>query len=220
MIKKDKVFIGIYGVLISFVFYSSFLFAELPEPYNSLEVVLPFDPQSMFSDECRQNLTRIIHEYNVKTVIEIGCWLGASTRAIATLLPPDGKVYAVDHWKGSEEHQIVHAHKLPTLYEQFLSNIIHAGLTHKIVPIRKSSLEAVKECEITPDLIYIDAAHDEKSVYEDLVAWWPFVKGNGILCGDDYQREGDPVGKAVRRFAKENNLRVEGYKWFWVLWEK
>ena len=81
-------------------------------------------------------------------------------------------------------------------------------------------MDAAKECNIAPDLIYLDASHDEKSVYADLVAWWPFVKGHGILCGDDYKRSGDPVGKAVRRFAKENNLRVEGYRWFWVLWEK
>ena len=159
-------------------------------------------------------------KHNVKTVIEVGCWLGASTRSIARLIPEDGKVYAIDHWKGSAEHQTVHAHKLPTLYEQFLSNVIHEKLTHKIVPIRKSSLEAAQECKVMPDLIYLDASHDEKSVYEDLVAWWPFVKGRGILCGDDYWRSGDPVGKAVRRFAKENGLRVEGYRWFWVLWEK
>lgn len=92
----------------------------------------------MFSKVCSDNLEYLIKEHEVKTVIEVGCWLGASTRAIAQFLSEDGKVYAVDHWKGSEEHQtqhiLRHKDRLLILYEQFLSNVIHEGLTHKIIP--------------------------------------------------------------------------------------
>lgn len=200
-------------------FVKAFSVSDLPEPYCWVEP-MPFDAQGMFSKECESNLEYYIKKHNVKCVIEVGSWLGSSTRAIATFLPDDGVVYAVDHWKGSAEHQVRHKKKIPTLYEQFLSNIIHADLTHKIIPIRMNSVDAAKQLDIVPDLIYLDASHDEESVYQDLVAWWPFVKGHGILCGDDYQYPGGGVGKAVRRFAQEHNLHVKGLRWFWIYTEE
>lgn len=113
---------------------------------------------------------KIFYKIQPKVVIELGSWLGASTRHIAQLLPEDGIVYAVDHWLGSIEHHTPSfSHYLPTLYEQFLSNVIHSGLEHKIFPVRMSTLEAVELFRnegIQPDLIYVDASHDEDSVYK------------------------------------------------------
>jgi hypothetical protein len=96
------------------------------------------------------------------------------------------------YWLGSVEHQS--SPILPTLYEQFLSNVVHAGLTHIIIPMRMSGLQAatwMDSMEVKPDLIYIDASHDIPSVLADLSAWFPFVKGHGILCGDDWTHSSD-----------------------------
>lgn len=192
---------------------------ELPEPYNQVEI-LPFHSHGFYSNA--QPLETLIRIYNVKTIIEVGCWLGTSTRHMASLLPASGKVYAVDHWKGSEEHQPGHTYWLPILpllYEQFLSNVIHAGLTDKIVPVRMDSLQAAKELSsIVPDLIYIDAGHDYESVYADLNAWYPLVQGHGILCGDDWGMPG--VQSAVKQFAGERGLRIDASGFFWRLIER
>lgn len=132
----------------------------------------------------------MIKSNGIKIVIEVGSWLGASTRHIASLLPSGGLVYAVDHWLGSAEHQqgqIFWNPALPHLYEIFLSNVIHAGLTEKIIPIRMESLEAAKQLNyVRPDLIYIDAGHETDAVLADLNAWYPYVQGHGILSGDDW----------------------------------
>jgi predicted O-methyltransferase YrrM len=153
-------------------------------------------------------------------VIEVGCWFGFSTRHLATLLPPGGVVYAVDHWTGSLENQEgAHAWtpKLPYLYEQFLSNVIHENLTDKIIPVRMNSLEASRYLKGTkPDLIYIDASHDYESVYADLAAWYPLVKGHGFMCGDDYlDGEMLTIKWAVDQFALDHGLTVKNHGSFW-----
>jgi hypothetical protein len=80
------------------------------------------------------------------------------------------------------------------------------------------------------DYIYVDARHDFKGVYMDLVDWWPKLKTNGIFAGHDYvtQNEGpqqtgqdwtknfdgsiDTTGTvvkgAVNKFAAEHNVYV------------
>lgn len=189
---------------------------DLPEPYNNVEL-MPFNSHGFY--ENGPQMERLIKKNDVKVAIEIGCWLGTSTRHIASLLPPGGKVYAVDHWKGSPEHQPGQPYWIPQLsllYEQFLSNVIHAGLTDKIVPVKMDSLEASKQLQgIVPDLIYIDAGHEMESVYADLKAWYPYVQGHGILCGDDWGWAG--VEAAVKAFAREHGLQIETSGYFWRL---
>lgn len=84
------------------------------------------------------------------------------------------------------------------------------------------------------DLIYVDGAHDEVSVYNDLVNYYPKLATNGVICGDDWclsptdkyecdfndtaviEHPLEPVAedsrysvrRAVKKFAKENNLKV------------
>ncbi|MBX7066472.1 MAG: class I SAM-dependent methyltransferase [Parachlamydiales bacterium] len=189
--------------------------SELPAPYNEVAEVLPFDDQGWYDN--RRSMKKILQNENVRTVVEVGCWLGKSTRHIAQTLPKDGKVYAVDHWLGSLEHQEganSHRDVLPKLYQQFLSNIIHAKLTHKIIPVRMASVEAEKFLkDLKPDLIYIDASHEMEAVYQDLTIWYPHVKGQGILCGDDFAWPG--VRDAVEKFAAENHLQIESKGSFW-----
>ena len=80
------------------------------------------------------------------------------------------------------------------------------------------------------DYIYVDARHDFKGVYQDLVDWWPKLKPGGLFAGHDFvtQDEGPRqtgqdwtlnydgtidhtrtvVKGAVKRFAMENNLVI------------
>lgn len=66
--------------------------------------------------------------------------------------------------------------------------------------------------------IYIDGAHDHKSVAADLAAWWPKVQPGGILAGHDWtdQEAHAGVKQAVTEFAERIGetvyiTTVEGY---------
>lgn len=208
-------------IILLLIFLSSWIASgqNLPEPYNQLKELLPFDAQGWYSNE--KEMKHLLKKHPVKVVFEVGSWLGLSTRHIARHIPKDGKVYAIDHWLGSNEHQPGQEfwrEKLPQIYEQFLSNVIHKKLTHKIIPVRMASVDAEKYLSnIVPDLIYIDANHETEAVYQDLSIWYPHVKGHGILCGDDWTW--DSVKIAVKKFAAENHLTIESHFNFWRLIE-
>lgn len=190
-------------------------FDNLPEPYRNA-ALLPFCPHGWYLNG--PQLEILIRQHQVHDIIEVGSWLGLSTRHMASHLPQGGKLYAIDHWLGSQEHQPGQEHwrpELSMLYEYFLSNVIHAGLADKIIPIRMDSLAAAKTLDIQADLIYIDANHETKALYDDLVAWHPHLRPQGILCGDDWHWPS--VRAAVESFAKEKGLAILSTEHFWWL---
>lgn len=203
-------------LLIAFVaFYSLSLSADPSDAYKELKEVLPFNTLSFYMNVSQ--MQNLLKETQPKVVVELGSWLGASTRHIAQILPEESIVYAVDSWQGEAPKLLKDS---PPLYDQFLSNVIHAGLTHKIFPLRMSTLEAIKVFEregIQPDLIYIDPSHIENDLYQELQAYFPLIKGRGILCGDDWLWEA--FKSVIEQFANENNLHVEASHNFWVLRE-
>lgn len=193
---------------------------ELCSPYN-ITTLLPFNEHSWFGDSNALELKKLIKIGAIKNIVELGSWMGGSTRFMAKLLPVNGKIYAVDFW-GSDvadpqsQEALEKTYDLTKIYDQFLSNVIHANLTDKIVPIRMSTMSAAKkiaELGVEIDLVYVDASHDEISVYQDISTYWPFVSEKGIMCGDDY--EFPDVKKAVTKFATEHNLKISVNGTFW-----
>ena len=103
--------------------------------------------------------------------------------------------------------------RLPYLFQQFLSNVKHAGLTDKIIPVRMDSLEAAKTLNIQADLIYIDASHDTASVITDIMSWYPHLKTDGVMCGDDWLW--DTVRLAVQICARRFGKKIYSEENFW-----
>lgn len=190
----------------------------LPYPYNKIEV-LPFDGTSHFGPRQAAGLSYLINNHNIATVVEVGSFLGASSRFIADSLPENGKVYSVDHWLGNEEwkNQPDFQQQQDLYFKKFLSNAIHTGLYNKIIPLRMTGVAAASYITETPDLVFLDGSHDYESVYADITAWYPRIANHGILSGDDYNwGAGRPVKKAVDQYAAEHNLQVKVIEgWFW-----
>jgi predicted O-methyltransferase YrrM len=129
-------------------------------------------------------------------IVEIGSWLGQSTKALAKHA---GTVFSVDTWEGSPEHKALLENKHSGwLYNQFCSSIADYP---NIVPQRMTSLQAADLCKTRGmkfDLIFIDAAHDYESVKQDIEAWLPLLEEGGIICGHDASEAG--VRQAIDEF--------------------
>ncbi len=211
---KKNIILNIVMILHSFT-----LIQALPSPYNEVKELLPVHWHGWYGNS--QWIKNLMSVNKISTCIEVGSWLGCSTVHIASLLQPNGKLYAVDTWEGCIQHVENPEWKamLPTLYKQFLSNMIHANLTDIVVPMRMTSLEGAKILSqkfSAVDMVYIDAAHDTQSVWNDLHAYWPLIKRKtGILCGDDWSWE--TVRAAVVQFAQKYHLTIYAEYNFWFL---
>jgi hypothetical protein len=151
-------------------------------------------------------------------VLELGSWLGLSTRLIADLAPR-AIVIAIDHWRGSPEHHgdPVLSAMLPTLYETFLA--LCWDYRDRIIPLRRSTLEGlalVADLGLRPDLIFIDAEHSYEAVSAEIeLCLHRFPET--VLVGDDYDWAG--VRSGVDEAALRHGLTVEtvGVPWGWKL---
>ena len=183
------------------------------DPWDSDYEHMKFDPQGWFVKQSEVSLDRLLIRIRPKVVIELGSWIGKSTRFLVDRCE---LVIAVDHWLGSDEHQEKYADVLPSLFDQFLSNC--ARHRDKIVPLRMASDEAAKLPLPEADLIYIDACHDEAQVKADIEHYFGFLSERGVLCGDDYQlscARGQGIARAVHAFAQANALVVCVTEPFW-----
>jgi len=175
---------------------------------------------------------RLIQQYRPRLIVEVGTWKGSSALQLAAGLKTqgtDGAVICIDTWLGSLEHLTKKvpgwnlgqnfSHGYPTLYFQFLANVLHKGLQDFIVPLPTTSTIGARllaQYHLQADMVYLDGSHDEEDVYQDLAHYWKVLRPGGLCFGDDWEAFWYGVICGVNRFVKENelNLQVAGTKWF------
>ena len=177
---------------------------------------LPTDDRGWLAPETAAGLSRLISEFNVKTAVEVGSWLGQSSRHIAAALPPEGVLYCVDHWRaapGTTSEPPGHV-AIPSAYHQFLANVANAELSNRIVPVRMESLEAAAALEVELDLAYIDADHNALPVFVDVMAWYHKLSEGGVICGDDWSFTTVKQGVSIAANLLKKSVSVEGVFWW------
>jgi predicted O-methyltransferase YrrM len=119
-------------------------------------------------------------------VAELGTFQGRSSVAIAGVLPPGGRLFCVDHFRGSEEHREMGLEP-SGLLEAFCDNIRAFRLADRVEVLAMTTAQAARRFEADSlDLLLVDAAHDFESVRADLTTWYPKLKPGGYLVCDDY----------------------------------
>ena len=188
-----------------------------PWPAAKPSVPIPREHLGWFADGAQEVLSS---EVNTKTrlIVELGTWLGMSTRYIADRAP-NATVITIDHFKGSPEHQRRPEWRamLPTLREVFQSlswsyrdRIVSLGMT------TAEALEAIASYDLEPDLVFFDAAHDREAVLADLRQCRQLFPRT-TMVGDDYDDTG--VREAVCEFASEIGLDVSVVGRGWKAWK-
>ncbi len=128
-------------------------------------------------------------------VVEVGSFKGKSTCFLAQgcAAAGRGRVYAVDHFTGSPEHQKGGHEETAEIvasgstYEAFLGNLAQFGLTEQVTAVVGDSTEAGAHFGGRIRMLFIDGDHSFEGTKRDFDAWYPHVSDTGLVCFHDYQ---------------------------------
>ena len=147
-----------------------------------------------------------------RSIVEIGSWKGRSTHAL--LSGCKGKVYAVDHFKGTDSDGDAHKEaKINSdgVYKQFIANTKDVG---NLKVLRMSSQEASLQFkDKSVDMVFIDAGHTYEEVKKDIELWKN--KAKKIICGHDYNFPG--VKQAADEAFGIKNMKLKETIWYHLL---
>jgi len=157
------------------------------------------------------------------SILEIGCWEGKSTVALANACYPETLV-AIDSWQGNltegADHETVRALEERDVYAAFLANIEQK--TQRNVDVhRKDCFEFLESFDAPVKFCHVDAAHDYSSVKRTIELLLPRVVAGGVLCGDDYASAHagrDDLEGGVQRAVTEllPGHGSAGNFWYWL----
>ena len=129
-------------------------------------------------------------------VLEVGSYCGKSTVYLGAACKRAGSVlFAVDHHRGSEEHQLGEAYHDPALYDsafgkmdsfrEFRITLSRASLEDTVVPIVAPSALAARAWATPLAMVFIDGGHSMQAALTDFHSWSPHVMQGGLLAIHD-----------------------------------
>jgi glycosyltransferase involved in cell wall biosynthesis len=126
-------------------------------------------------------------------VVEIGSLMGRSTCWLASgvRIAHREKVVAVDHFRGSPEHQKGASHAVARIAESgstlsaFLANVDRFGLRDWVEVRVGSSLEVGSAWRGPIRLLFIDGDHSYDATAKDVETWSKYVVNDGIMAFHD-----------------------------------
>ena len=139
-------------------------------------------------------------------------WLGQATQARQTA------VFAIDHHRGSEEHQIGESHHDAELvsaeglfdtFAAFRRNIAQAGLEQVVIPIVTGSAQFAVHWTGSLSVVFIDGGHSLDAALADYRNWAPRIAPGGILAIHDVFPDPADGGQApytIWRLAQQSGL--------------
>ena len=153
-------------------------------------------------------------------VLEIGSYCGKSTIYLGLACRRHGStLFALDHHRGSEEHQFGEMFHDPDLYDpdeavvdtfaEFRRNIRNAGLEELVVPIVAGSAAAARHWQTPLAMVFIDGGHSLDAALTDYRCWAPHLLRGGVLAIHDIFTDAHAGGQApyaIYRMALASGL--------------
>ena len=153
-------------------------------------------------------------------VLEIGSYCGKSTIYLGLACRDNrATVFALDHHRGSEEHQQGEFFHDPDLFDadegvvdtfrEFRRNIRRADLDDIVVPVVAGSEAAARHWQTPLAMVFIDGGHSLEAALADYRCWMPHLMRGGILAIHDLfedAHEGGQAPYAVYRMARASGL--------------
>ncbi|VUD59523.1 hypothetical protein TDB9533_02699 [Thalassocella blandensis] len=128
--------------------------------------------------------------------LEIGSYCGKSTVYLGLACKEThNTLYAVDHHRGSEEHQLGEEYHDPDLYDkkhqcmdsfpEFRKTIQAAQVDKFVVPVVASSELTVRHWQTPLGMVFVDGGHSHQMAMNDCVSWSRKLAVGGILAVHD-----------------------------------
>lgn len=137
-------------------------------------------------------------------VIELGCFAGKATAAIAPICVRNGTEYHAVDWfnaQGDPTDPTTLLQENTDVHAMIVRNLERMNLRQHIKLITSEAVAyAANFPDGSVDLCFIDTDHRTEAVAKTIDAWWPKIKIGGVLCGHDYHMP--TVSAAVEAHAK------------------
>jgi len=175
---------------------------------------LPIDPESVkgFLDpaEGERLYELALEAANLGPCLEVGCYCGKSTVFLGAACKTVGQqLFALDHHRGSEEHQSGEQFHDPELFDsavgkmdsfrEFRRTIDRAGLEDTVVPIVASTGLAGRHWRTPLGMVFIDGGHSDAAAIADYRTWAAHVVAGGVLAIHDLFEDPAEGGQAPFR---------------------
>ncbi len=128
--------------------------------------------------------------------LEVGSYCGKSTLYLGTAMrDAQGQLIALDHHRGSEEHQLGEEYHDAQLYDselgrmdslpEFRRTLALAELEEWVTPLVASTSQAGKWWDMPLAMVFIDGGHSLSAAQADYRTWAPRVVRGGYLAIHD-----------------------------------
>jgi MMP 1-O-methyltransferase len=162
--------------------------------------MLPIDINSVkgFLDEIEG---KALYEYALQAAVlgpclEIGSYCGKSTVYLGAACKRAGSVlFAVDHHRGSKEHQLGEEYHDASLYDEqikrvdtfyeFRRTLMRTNLEDTVIPIVAPSTLAARYWKTPLSFVFIDGGHSAEAAFNDYEYWVPHIVSGGYLAIHD-----------------------------------
>ncbi|MEZ7996946.1 MAG: class I SAM-dependent methyltransferase [Halioglobus sp.] len=172
------------------------------------------------ADEAQALFEQALRSSAMGPILEIGSYCGKSTIYLGLACRTNNStVFALDHHRGSEEHQQGEFFHDPDLYDagegvmdtfrEFRRNMRRAGLDEVVVPVVAGSEAAARHWQTPLAMVFIDGGHSLEAALTDYRCWMPHLMRGGVLAIHDLfddPHKGGQAPYAVYRMALASGL--------------
>lgn len=167
----------------------------------------------MLTEEAGKGLFTLCYTQQLQgDVVEIGSWQGYSTSFLARAVAEsgNGRMYAIDHFKGNagkEDFYAVGRSDLSDLQEKFRENMQHLDLAQTVTLLPMPNREAADQLRreaARVRFLFIDGDHSREGVQQDVDLFFPFLMKGSIVIFDDCSPSAPGVIEAVDRLLHGN----------------
>jgi len=158
-------------------------------------------------DEAQALYQQALESTRIGPALEIGSYCGKSTIYLGLAAAQNqSTVFALDHHRGSEEHQLGEFFHDPELYDsgdelmdtfkEFRRNIRNASLDETVVPVVAGSEAAARDWQTPLGMLFIDGGHSLDAALVDYRCWTSHLKRGGVLAIHDIYPDPHTGGQA------------------------